>query len=283
MEKKKIRKSISKKFQISIILNFIMFFMLCFVAYYKRDSIKNRIIKLIPNNNQQKIEKLALDMNTTVIKPVISKYKIDSTDKKVKIAFIGNSLTLHSKLESIGWNHTSGMAASSLENDYVHKTVKKLAESKNVNIEYALINLADWEREFENFDINRLQKIWDFEPEYIIFQFGENVSQEDVITKKETFYNEYIKIIESFGKSNTKIICLPFWHSNEKNQLFTKAAIETKSFIIDLSHLGNGLDKKNYASSEINYKNQGVGMHPGDYGMENISDIIFSVLNVIVE
>ena len=283
MEKKKMRKSISKKFLISIILNFVMFFMLSFVAYYKRDSIKNRIIKLIPNNNQQKVEKLALDMNTTVIEPVISNYKINSTDKKIKIAFVGNSLTLHSKAESIGWNHTSGMAASSLENDYVHKTVKKLAESKNVNIEYALINLADWERKFENFDINRLQKIWDFNPEYIIFQLGENVLQEDVVGKKEIFYTEYIKLIESFGKSNKKIICLPFWHSSEKNQLFTKVAIETKSFIIDLSHLGNGLDKKNYANSEINYKHQGVGMHPGDYGMENISDNIFSVLNVIIE
>jgi len=276
------RKSISKKFLVSIILNFIMFFMLCFVAYYKRESIKNRILKILPNN-QQKIEKLALDMNTAVIEPVISNYQINSSNRKIKIAFIGNSLTLHSTSESIGWNHTSGMAASSLEKDYVHKTVKKLAESKNVNIEYALINLADWEREFESFDINRLQKIWNFKPEYIIFQLGENVLQEDVIGNKEKFYNEYIKLIESFGKNNTRIVCLPFWHSSEKNQLFTKVAIETKSYIIDLSHLGNGLDKNNYAISEIKYEHQGVGMHPGDYGMENISDNIFSILNIIVE
>ena len=178
MEKKKMKKSISKKLLISIILNFIMFFMLCFIAYYKKDSIKNRILKIIPNNNQQKIEKLALDMNRTIIEPVISNYEINSSEKRIKIAFIGNSLTLHSKLESIGWNHTSGIAASSLENDYVHKTVRKLAESKNVNIEYVLINLSDWERDFENFDINRLQKIWDFNPEYVIFQLGENVLQE---------------------------------------------------------------------------------------------------------
>lgn len=277
------KKSISKKLLISIILNFIMFFMLCFIAYYKKDSIKNRILKIIPNNNQQKIEKLALDMNRTIIEPVISNYEINSSEKRIKIAFIGNSLTLHSKLESIGWNHTSGMAASSLENDYVHKTVRKLAESKNVNIEYALINLSDWERDFENFDKNRLQKIWDFNPEYVIFQLGENVLQDNIIGRKEIFYNEYIKIIESFGKNNTRIVCLPFWHSSEKNQLFTKVAIETKSYIIDLSHLGNGLDKKNYANSEINYKHDGVGIHPGDYGMENISDNIFSVLNLIVE
>lgn len=277
------KKSISKKLLISIILNFIMFFMLCFIAYYKKDSIKNRILKIIPNNNQQKIEKLALDMNRTIIEPVISNYEINSSEKRIKIAFIGNSLTLHSKLESIGWNHTSGMAASSLENDYVHKTVRKLAESKNVNIEYALINLSDWERDFENFDKNRLQKIWDFNPEYVIFQLGENVLQDNIIGRKEIFYNEYIKIIESFGKNNTRIVSLPFWHSSEKNQLFTKVAIETKSYIIDLSHLGNGLDKKNYANSEINYKHDGVGIHPGDYGMENISDNIFSVLNLIVE
>ena len=73
------------------------------------------------------------------------------------------------------------------------------------------------------------------------------------------------------------------WHSSENNQLFTEIAIETKSYLIDLSHLGNGLDKKKFAGSEIKYKHQGVAMHPGNYGMENISDNIFSVLNVIIE
>lgn len=277
------KRKISKVLIASICLNVIMFLMLSGVAYYKREGIKNRISKIFQKQNQQKIEKLALDMNKEILEPVYSNFKIENATKTIKIAFIGNSLTLHSKLDSIGWNHTSGMAASSLENDYVHKTVKKIAESKAVNVEYALINIADWERDFETFDINRLQRINEFNSDYIIFQLGENVLQEDMINKENIFSEKYKNLIKYVGNEKTKIICLPFWHSTEKNQCFTKIAIETQSYLIDLSHLGNGLDKKNYGSSAIKYKHPGVAMHPGDYGMENISDNIFSVLNVVIE
>lgn len=46
--------------------------------------------------------------------------------------------------------------------------------------------------------------------------------------------------------------------------------------------IGNGLDKRNYVKSEMNYKHQGVAVHPGDFGMENISDNIYSIFNVIL-
>lgn len=93
------------------------------------------------------------------------------------------------------------------------------------------------------------------------------------------FVVKYTQLINYVGTgSSVKIVCLPFWHNTEKNQAITKVALNTHSYLVDLSHLGNGLDVRNYANHEREYKQQGVGKHPGDFGMENISDNIFTVL-----
>jgi len=47
-------------------------------------------------------------------------------DSKLKVLFVGNSITLHGVCESIGWNHECGMAASRAENDYVHPVINDL-------------------------------------------------------------------------------------------------------------------------------------------------------------
>lgn len=49
--------------------------------------------------------------------------------------------------------------------------------------------------------------------------------------------------------------------------------------MVDLSHLGSGADKQNYAESYKHYKQLGVGTHPGDYGMKNIADCLWTVFN----
>ena len=245
-------------------------------------GVKNTLRKLFYSANQKKIEKLALDMNEKVIAPVYDKLDIGS-DKTIKLAFIGNSITLHKPSASIGWSHSSGMAASKLENDYVHRTVERISRNKTVNVEYAVINISDWERNFESFNFARITHINEFEPDYTIFQLGENVLQSDVEEKRESFIQKYIELVEYVVTNQDEIICLPFWYSEEKNHAITKVALETKCYLVDLSPLGNGLDKKNYANSEIKYKHPGVAVHPGDFGMENISDKIFSVLNVVIE
>ena len=253
--------------------------MLCNVVYYKREAIKNRITKLIAPQNNKKIEDLIKTMNQEVFNPVFGKY--ENGEKIIKIAFIGNSITLHGIAESIGWTHESGMAASKLENDYVHLLIEKIALSKNVSIEYAIVNTADFERNFEVFDYAKLSRIIEFSPDYVIFQQGENISSNDIKEKYDLFIDKYTKLIKNFDKSK-KIVCLPFWYDKNKISAITEVAINTESFLIDLSHLGNGLDARNYASSEINYSHKGVSMHPGDYGMQNIAQNIYSVFNATI-
>ena len=47
---------------------------------------------------------------------------------KLKVLFVGNSITRHMPLPSIGWTGDWGMAASCEEKDYVHQTVRLLEE-----------------------------------------------------------------------------------------------------------------------------------------------------------
>ena len=51
----------------------------------------------------------------------------DSAGTGPRILFVGNSITLHGPRPQIGWTNNWGMAASSLDKDYVHLLQKKIA------------------------------------------------------------------------------------------------------------------------------------------------------------
>ena len=260
----------------SLCLNALFLLAFCGIAYKKRGAIKEKLAGLSVGAGT-KTEELALAMNQEVFEPVFG--KLGNGEKTVKIAFVGNSLTLHGVANEIGWPRQSGMAASALENDYVHKLARKIAESKNVSVEYAVANVADFERDFDSFDSSRLKKIKDFGADFVVFQLGENLSAAADFAR---FEEKYRGLLNEFSPS-VKIVCLPFWHDNNKNSAITKAALETNSFLVDLSHLDGILDARNYASSESDWKHKGVGRHPGDFGMENIAENIFSVLNAVIK
>lgn len=257
-----------------------------FVAfcYHKRDSIKTKFDELFYKKSEQEIVNLSKAMNQEVWKPRFEKLKKSNADSCIRIVFVGNSLTFHGISKNIGWELECGMAATSLENDYVHKTVRKISESRNVSVDYAVMNAAGFERKFESFDFAVVPTFEDFAPDYVVFQLGENVNKENLIVNTDLFVEKYSELINRIGSKNSiKMICLPFWHNTEKNQAITKVALNTHSLLVDLSHLGNGLDVRNYATYEKEWKHQGVGMHPGDFGMENIADNIFSVFNAVMK
>ena len=55
----------------------------------------------------------------------------------IRILFLGNSITRHMPKPEIGWVHDWGMAASSLENDYVHVMLKELTQ-KYGSVDYCI-------------------------------------------------------------------------------------------------------------------------------------------------
>lgn len=273
-----------KIFFTSICLNVIFVLVSCAFLYHKRDNIRDKVNQFRYFKSESEVEKLAKAMNQEVWEPRFETLNNPKADTTIKIAFVGNSLTFHAVAENVDWKRECGMAASSLENDYVHKTVKKISENKNVSVEFAVANAANFERGFWDFDFSRTKKLHDFNADYVVFQLGENVSKDNLNDNYEVFVAQYEKLIDTVcNEMATKIVCLPFWNVPAKNQAITRVALETHSYVADLSHLGDNVDVRNYASSEADYQHAGVGHHPGDFGMENISDMIFSIFNVIIE
>ncbi|MDR1667297.1 MAG: hypothetical protein LBS03_06360, partial [Bacteroidales bacterium] len=79
-----------------------------------------------------------------------------------------------------------------------------------------------------------------------------------------------------------------------RHEAIKRAALSTRSFLVELSHLVT-MDRENLAKEEKNYRGdkndwprlaggkaeivEGIGMHPGDKGMSNIAQQIFTVIN----
>ena len=211
--------------------------------------------------------------------------------KPFKLLVIGNSLTSHGIAENIGWTHRSGMAATKIGNDFAHLLLNKIVGLlPNRDVHLRITNFADFERNFLTFDFGALDSLVGYNPDIIVFQLGENVSFNQINTPP-LFEKKYMDLINCFKRGNHPlIICTtPFFPSLEKNEIIERVALTTKSFLADLSHLPL-LDKENYAKDETNYlgnrndwKNDGIGIHPGDYGMRNIAQQLFIIINAEID
>jgi hypothetical protein len=212
--------------------------------------------------------------------------------KACKILVLGNSIARHGKSEKIGWlPHDGGMAATIEENDYVHLLFRKTeALLPDHKIFLRVAGFAGFEREFSTFDFSTIDKLISYQPDIIVFQLGENTVFNEVNTPL-LFQKKYVDLINCFKKGrNPLIICTtPFFPNLQKNEVIEQVVLATNSYLADLSHL-RLLDNQNYAKDEINYagnksewKVDGIGMHPGDYGMRNIAQQIFIIINASIK
>jgi acetyltransferase-like isoleucine patch superfamily enzyme/glycosyltransferase involved in cell wall biosynthesis len=155
----------------------------------------------------------------------------------VKIAFIGNSITLHGPAPEIGWTKNNGMAASVFQDDYCNTLLNLLhIESSNAFIE----NFAEAERT----DIQKsetTQSITDLliknKPNIVIIQLGDNVNNaEQLINFKNNIF-----LLASIAKQNSErvFILSTWWESVEKDQVIKAIAESTQSEYIYIGDLYN--------------------------------------------
>ncbi|MDB5247623.1 MAG: hypothetical protein JWQ40_2017 [Segetibacter sp.] len=232
--------------------------------------------------------------NISQMNMAVSKQFIDTSSNRAgeayKILVVGNSISLHAVAEDIGWFHVSGMAASSIEKDFAHllfRKIENLYPDRNIILRVA--NVAGFERNFYNYKFDKLDTLTAFTPDIIVFQLGENVTLRQNEGDAELFRKKYIELINRF-KTERKpiIICTtPFMPSLEKSGEIEKVANETKTFLVDLSHLS--FNEQNLAVYEKGYKGNksewgvaGIGRHPGDHGMENIAEEIFTTIQAVI-
>lgn len=185
----------------------------------------------------------------------------------LKVMFVGNSITVHEIRPELGWNHLCGMAASSLENDYVHHVIRFL-KGKEDKLSVYVYNGKLWELDyykFENLDYI-LNEINQYQPDIIIIRIGENVYPAYQKYGYDLFPS-FNRLIE-FSKQIAKHVFITslFWKNDVIDDVILKATKENGAFYVDIRDLEVPENKAIGL-----FKNVDVSNHPGDLGMQKIA------------
>ena len=192
-----------------------------------------------------------------------------------KILFVGNSITSHGPKADIDWHGNWGMAATSLDKDYVHVVTKALATKQGATPVIMVKNVADFERNHVGYDIaGKYADAAAFKADLVILCIGENVAALKT-PEAQAKYQEQVTALLKTLKSNPQaaiIVRSSFWPSEAKDSAMRKACEAVGGTFVDISALSK--DERNYARSERPYKHAGVANHPGDRGMAAIAEEI---------
>jgi hypothetical protein len=195
------------------------------------------------------------------------------------VLFIGNSITRHGILESIGWYQDCGMAASSIDKDYVHQTVKML-EEKYGKVQFCIAQRSDWERAFDSPNaLDYYKEAYDFDADIAIFRLGENVR----MTKPEhveVFANALIDAMKYLTENRRAklVVTDTFWRNQYINTSIEKACAVMGIESVKIGDLGDDDSMKAIGL----FSHGGVAMHPGDKGMKAIADRIVAKIDEIM-
>lgn len=197
-----------------------------------------------------------------------------------RVLFLGNSITLHGPLESIGWTGNWGMAASTPEKDYVHLLTKHLEEAAGGRPEIMIQNIADFERDPSGWNIeDSLAEELAFNAHLIVLAIGENVSELKTEADRDVWRLAVQRLItklqsnsEKHGRPDRPVILVRscFWSNAAKDHALQAACEATGAVYVCQDTLG--ADESNYARAERKIEHAGVAAHPGDKGMQAIAD-----------
>lgn len=195
-------------------------------------------------------------------------------EAKLKVMFIGNSITIHEIRPELGWNRLCGMAASSLENDYVHHVIRYLQQKEDKLSVYVYSGKL-WELDyykFENLDYV-LKEIEQYQPDIIIIRIGEN-TYPNLQKYGYDLFSTFNRLVE-FSKQTAKYVFVTslFWKNDVIDDVISKAVKENDAFYIDIRDL-NIPENKAIGL----FENVDVASHPGDLGMQRIAERIIDSL-----
>lgn len=191
-----------------------------------------------------------------------------------RVLFVGNSITRHAPAPAIGWERDCGMAASSLDRDYVHLLMQKFRET-DPDAAFCVCQVADWERNYKNGSETYplFAAARDFRADVIFFRFIENVPRKDF--DAEVFKREYAAFADYLNPTGKARIVLSsgFWKHEGDAAIWT-VAVERGYPFVDLGDLGERDDMKAIGL----FEHTGVANHPGDRGMEAIAERLWNVI-----
>ena len=203
---------------------------------------------------------------------------IQEFGKGKRVMFVGNSITRHGILPKIGWHWDWGMAASALENDYVHLLVDKV-NTIEPDANFCICQVAKWECEYKNGSeyLQAYKSARDFEADVIVFRMIENCPHQDF--DKEVFYHEYQTLIDYLNPTGkAKIILTTGFWKHPGDDTIIRVAKEREYSYIYLGELGE--DDKMKAIGL--FEHTGIANHPGDLGMEHIAELIWEKIKEVI-
>lgn len=218
------------------------------------------------NNNDFKLNTVSSDSQLKDTHYI--KFSINKGAAK-KVLFVGNSITRHGIKEDIGWNRDCGMAASCLENDYVHVTVKELEKRFGV-ISYCVTHAVEWERNFfDDTVLKQFSPAAAFNADIVIIRIGENSDIEHL--SSNDYKKQFETMVKFFANSHCQtIVTSLFWRYDQIDIPILKAATDNGYTFVDLNDLGE--KDENKALQE--FWHGGVKKHPNDLGMKRIAERI---------
>ena len=195
----------------------------------------------------------------------------------VKVAFLGNSITLHGVAPGIGWTNAWGMAASAAEKDYVHIVTRGIEKATGRKADVLVRNLAAFERGFEDWDVGKgLDDVVSFSPDYLIVALGENVRNLKVEKDKLAFRKAFKGLLTPFFRGKTRpnvVVRGVFWPNADKDfQMAHVASDFAVPFVRADLATASGMQAKGL------FQHPGVAAHPGDEGMAEIARRVLAAL-----
>ncbi|MCF2640954.1 MAG: SGNH/GDSL hydrolase family protein [Lachnospiraceae bacterium] len=218
-------------------------------------------------------------------------YEMDPTDghliRQYKKAFnyfaIGNSLTTHPVIDGIWWGNW-GMAASTRENDFVHKVCSSLEQ--NYEVHSNAIYYTSWETAADrNSQLSILDPYLTADLDLVTIQLGDNITGNFGTLTSD--YQNLIGYVRSKAPNAQIMVIDEFcWPNGTIQQAQQTASSAYGADYISLAAIQN-----------INYKvgaatvagddgqmhtiyNGAVGCHPNDAGMQYIADQILQRITV---
>lgn len=188
-----------------------------------------------------------------------------------RVLIVGNSITLHSPQERIGWLGNWGMAASAPANDYVHKLTERL-QGLNPQVDVRVYSAIPFEQQFWAFDYQTVRAQADFKPDLLIMRIGENVPVNAVVSQNFKLY--YQRLIDSLTVkyAPVKVVCTTsFFDQPSTSELIRQVAAARQYVLADFNGLVNNRAYQAYGL----FSDPGVAAHPGDYGMLAITNLIW--------
>lgn len=193
-----------------------------------------------------------------------------------KVLLYGNSITSHAPSPGIGWTNNCGMAASSKEKDFAHLVVAGLEKRRGKKADFRIRNLAPFERNYMT-NVAAVAEIaadaaW--APDYVVIALGENAPNVDD-ANAEAYTKFLVDLARPFAGRGGKakiVMRSPFWANPKKAACTEKAAKEVGAAYVDAGPLGRVPENKAIGL----FSHKGVANHPGDLGMQRLSDLVLS-------